>query len=154
MRFSRVARTSYSQCRMVATVLGSIPASSDTVESEGRQMKQCWISYIKKGKPKKSPFIYSGKIMLNVAETIFVNILSIKISSWHHYKCKVTDDRISFHLACFEAMSPTWSSITGGGRGHKWYQSIGFTFLYHSVKFLHFLRDPDHWKGKKQICAA
>ncbi len=30
----------------VATVLGSIPASSDTVESEGRQMKQCWISYI------------------------------------------------------------------------------------------------------------
>ncbi len=26
----------------VATVLGSIPASSDTVESEGRQMKQCW----------------------------------------------------------------------------------------------------------------
>jgi hypothetical protein len=33
---------------VVATVLGSIPASSDTVESEGRQMKQCWISYIKK----------------------------------------------------------------------------------------------------------
>ncbi len=26
----------------VATVLSSIPASSDTVESEGRQMKQCW----------------------------------------------------------------------------------------------------------------
>jgi hypothetical protein len=25
----------------VATVLGSIPASSDTVESKGRQMKQC-----------------------------------------------------------------------------------------------------------------
>jgi hypothetical protein len=25
----------------VATVLGSIPASSDTGESEGRQMKQC-----------------------------------------------------------------------------------------------------------------
>ncbi len=30
----------------VATVLGSIAASSDTVESEGRQMKQCWIKYI------------------------------------------------------------------------------------------------------------
>ncbi len=27
----------------VATVLGSIPASVGTVESEGRQMKQCWI---------------------------------------------------------------------------------------------------------------
>jgi hypothetical protein len=26
---------------VVATVLGSIPASSDTMESEGRQMKQC-----------------------------------------------------------------------------------------------------------------
>ncbi len=35
---------------VVTTVLGSIPASSDTVESEGRQMKQCWISYIKKEK--------------------------------------------------------------------------------------------------------
>ncbi len=32
----------------VATVLGSIPSSSDTVESEGRQMKQCWIRYFKK----------------------------------------------------------------------------------------------------------
>jgi hypothetical protein len=29
----------------VATVLGSIPASSDTKESEGRQMKQCLIKY-------------------------------------------------------------------------------------------------------------
>jgi hypothetical protein len=32
----------------VATVLGSISASSDTVESEGRRMKQCWIQYIEK----------------------------------------------------------------------------------------------------------
>ncbi len=32
-----------------ATVMGSIPESSDTVESEGRQMKQCWI---KKKNPK------------------------------------------------------------------------------------------------------
>jgi hypothetical protein len=30
----------------VATVLGPISASSDTVESEGRQMKQCWIKNI------------------------------------------------------------------------------------------------------------
>jgi hypothetical protein len=35
---------------VVATVLGPIPASSDTVESEGRQMTQCWILYIKKSK--------------------------------------------------------------------------------------------------------
>jgi hypothetical protein len=39
----------------VATVLGSIPASVGTVESEGRQMKQCWILYEQKEKnsPKK-----------------------------------------------------------------------------------------------------
>ncbi len=37
----------------VATVLGSIPASSDTVESEGRQLKQRWITYIEK-KSKKT----------------------------------------------------------------------------------------------------
>jgi hypothetical protein len=32
----------------VATALGSIPVSSDTVESEGRQMKQWRIQYIEK----------------------------------------------------------------------------------------------------------
>ncbi len=30
----------------VTKILGSIPAFSDTVESEGRQMKECWIMYI------------------------------------------------------------------------------------------------------------
>jgi hypothetical protein len=38
----------------VATVLDSIPESSDTVESEERQMNQCWIKFIKY--PKQSPF--------------------------------------------------------------------------------------------------
>ncbi len=36
-----------------ATVLGSIPESSDTVESEGRKMKQCWI----KRKNQKIPLL-------------------------------------------------------------------------------------------------
>ncbi len=40
----------------VATVIGSIPASSDTVESEGRQMKQCLITYVKWKSPQISPF--------------------------------------------------------------------------------------------------
>ncbi len=46
----------------VATVLGSIPAFVGTVESEGRQLKQCWIQYeknIKKSPPqkkKKNPY--------------------------------------------------------------------------------------------------
>ncbi len=35
----------------IAIVLGSIPASSDTVDSDGRLMNQCWITYIKKKKP-------------------------------------------------------------------------------------------------------
>jgi hypothetical protein len=35
--------------------LGSIPASSDTVESEGRQMKQCRIQYIEKKIQKNPP---------------------------------------------------------------------------------------------------
>jgi hypothetical protein len=40
----------------IATVLGSTPASSETVESEGRRMKQCWITYMKK--TTNSPFMY------------------------------------------------------------------------------------------------
>ncbi len=40
----------------VGTVLGLNPASSDTVESEGRQTKQCWITYIEKN-------IETGKIL-------------------------------------------------------------------------------------------
>jgi hypothetical protein len=39
----------------VAIALGSIPASSDTVESEGRQMKQCLIKSFKNFH-KNSPF--------------------------------------------------------------------------------------------------
>ncbi len=31
-----------------ATVLGSIPVSSDTVVSEGQQVKQCLIKYVEK----------------------------------------------------------------------------------------------------------
>ncbi len=43
---------------IAATVLGSIQASSDTVESEGRQMKQCWLtSKIKRKNQKNSPFL-------------------------------------------------------------------------------------------------
>jgi hypothetical protein len=40
----------------VATVLGSIPAASDTVESEGRQMKQCRVKYVKEKIFLNSPF--------------------------------------------------------------------------------------------------
>jgi hypothetical protein len=47
MIFSRVVREHLTVNAQVATVVGSIPASSDTVESEGRQTKQCWKCYKK-----------------------------------------------------------------------------------------------------------
>ncbi len=40
----------------VVLVPGSIPVFSDTVESEGRQMKQFWIKYIWKN-PKNPPVL-------------------------------------------------------------------------------------------------
>jgi len=48
MRSNRVVRTRPTANAEVATVLGSIPASSDTVKSEGWQMKQCWIEYLQR----------------------------------------------------------------------------------------------------------
>ncbi len=62
MRSSRVVRVSETNA-VVATVLGSIQASSGTVKSGGRQMKQCWISYIKKEKIHKNPLFYWWKTL-------------------------------------------------------------------------------------------
>ncbi len=45
----------------VAKVLRSISASSDTVISEGRQMKKCWIQYIKYNPNPRWPSGYGGK---------------------------------------------------------------------------------------------
>jgi hypothetical protein len=50
MRSSRVVRASMAVNAKVATVLGSIPGFFDTVESEGRQMKLCRTTYVKKEK--------------------------------------------------------------------------------------------------------
>ncbi len=58
---------------VVATVLGSITASSDTVESEGRQMKQCWISYRKKEKLIKKQ--WSSLNFSNPARVTFLFLL-------------------------------------------------------------------------------
>ncbi len=65
-RSSRVARESGSQClRYVATVLGSIPVSSDAVESEGRQKMQCRLTYTKKENIQKSPLAGADEPWLN-----------------------------------------------------------------------------------------
>ncbi len=48
-----VIKTSLTANTEVPTLLDSIPASSNTAESEGRQLKQCWIQYIEKQRNKK-----------------------------------------------------------------------------------------------------
>ncbi len=60
----------------VETVLGWIPASSDTVEYEGRQMKQCWMQYIQK-KSNKSPcwFVVQTIVAVYCGELHFWNRL-------------------------------------------------------------------------------
>ncbi len=47
MKSSRVVRASPINAK-VTTVLGSFPASSDPVETDGRQLKQCWTKYFEK----------------------------------------------------------------------------------------------------------
>ncbi len=69
--YSWVVRTSTANA-IVATVLGSIPAYSDTVDSEGRPMKQCWNLNIvhKNKKSKKSPFKVSSDSIQNLSQSI------------------------------------------------------------------------------------
>ncbi len=68
-----------------ATWLGSIKASSDTVESERRQIKQCWQKY---KKSKKSPCLYFYNIFIircfSVVLLLWVEDLSTSLSSYNH----------------------------------------------------------------------
>ncbi len=57
MRSSLVVRASDCQCTNCNGPLSSIPTSVGTVESEGRQMKQCWIPYSTGTKDKKKKFL-------------------------------------------------------------------------------------------------
>jgi len=65
----------------VATVLGSIPASSDSVESEGRQMKQCWINYIKNPKNPPVSIIKNKKLLIKKKKYLAWNNYSV-FSLW------------------------------------------------------------------------
>jgi hypothetical protein len=57
----------------VATVLGLIPAFSDTVESGGRQMKQCWITYLKRKKIQKNK---TKKFCVAVKYILYRNLMT------------------------------------------------------------------------------
>ncbi len=66
-----------------------LPASSDTVESEGRQINQCWITYREKGKIQKIPFpftrlllcqSYTWKSLVNGLE-LYLNLSALQRSA-------------------------------------------------------------------------
>ncbi len=69
----------------VASVLGSFPASSDTYESERRQMKQCWIQYItvQKNIPVKMQIMLKCHISVLYFKTC--PPLRPPPSAWSHY---------------------------------------------------------------------
>ncbi len=82
----------------VAFVLGSIPASSDTVESEGWQMNQCWIKYGTQQNPRKS--------LWTIILTIFLNFRSATLLSVRR------DLRVSFCITVREQMaSPCFALV-------------------------------------------
>ncbi len=93
MRFSRIQITMtcgrYYRCSTVMARkarckcykgLGSIPASSYTVESEGRLMKQCWLQFIEK---KSSCFECYKVFTTNIPRRI--NYLQIWNFCWKLY---------------------------------------------------------------------
>ena len=65
-------------------ILGSIPASSNTVESEGRQMKQGWIAYIKKEKKSDPGLLIGAKLhrRLFCSFSVCVLALLLKMQIW------------------------------------------------------------------------
>ncbi len=69
---------------LLATVLGSIPASSDTGESERRPMNQCWIKYKHKKMEKKSPFNFNDLQSIYRITKVHRNNLAgtCKLESW------------------------------------------------------------------------
>jgi hypothetical protein len=59
--FYNKVKASGCQCQSRNTP-GFDSRSSDTVESKGRQMKKCWITYLKEKISKKSPLIFIYKV--------------------------------------------------------------------------------------------
>jgi hypothetical protein len=73
--YSRVRASDWANAK-VATLLGSIPASTDTVESEGRQEKQSGIKYL------KIPRIPQKKSMPSLAAcSLFISLYCVVKSS-------------------------------------------------------------------------
>ncbi len=99
----------------VATVLGSIPAFSDTVESEGRQMKQCWIQDIEENKTKKSScyvwirFMPSGPrsstYSIPIHAVHHLDIYTVHVFTSHVFRIKV----LNYIILCSTELSPSFN---------------------------------------------
>ncbi len=90
----------------VATVLGSIPASSDKVESEG--MKQCWITYINTKIPIKSPFenTTSHKSFWFVYLQVDEGVRAPAVRLWLTYGQQQVIEMIPFRILDFRFSHP------------------------------------------------
>ncbi len=105
MRSSRVVGASDCQCRSRNSLLGSIPASSDTVESKGRQKKQRWIKYIQKSE--KNPV---WKLKLKLSYGGGVQCLSpstpVQPSMFRAPRCSSPPGQTHPPLLCISAYTP------------------------------------------------
>ncbi len=65
--------------------LSSIPASFDTVESEGRQKTQCWIEYLKNQKvtPLQQNSIHIASLKTTPKVKLVFNVLFFSIDNFH-----------------------------------------------------------------------
>jgi hypothetical protein len=120
MRISQVGLDRLTANALVATVLGSIPASSDTVESEGLQMKQCRKKYIHK-KIKKIPLLEMYHIVLgNSSRVAALNGRAFK-------KCKFvqTQENIFRFSSCKEC---SFSHFGTHANMFNLFQKVDFRF--------------------------
>ncbi len=92
----------------VATILGSIPAISDTVKSEGLQVNQCWIMYMYKSVGRMiCTYLSTVPVFLNVCRKCFFTVfLSVALLLWY---------RISFSkIFFFHQLCNTWNVLISG----------------------------------------
>jgi hypothetical protein len=75
-------------------ILGSNPTSSDTVESDGRQMKKCKIKYIKRKNLKNSPLKkFKGSVFDNFAVRLSFFKVSFVFCTWNNRRiARVTSE--------------------------------------------------------------
>ncbi len=130
MRSSRIARVhdcSWKRSKL-ATVLDSIPASSNTMDFEGRQMKNYWIKYLKNP---KSPHDTKGNDTYTWSDTINTGVLCVVESSYSLNK-KYSRSTVLYMVASaagFIALKKYGGMVRvtwGGGGEACMYSSQGF----------------------------